>query len=77
MTEGLEIKTKPSYKLDVEDFHSFPIGSHNYYERNKYLPEKSKEYEKERIRVFGLLAFNAAMLCGIFYLDSYLVSLIR
>ena len=77
MTEELEARIKPSYKLQTEDFRPFPFGHYNYYKRNKYLPEKSAEYQKERIRVFGLLAFNAAMFCGIFYLDGYLAGLIK
>ncbi len=77
MTEELEARVKPSYKLDVEDFHPFPIGLNKYYERNKYPDVQSGEFGKVRKRVFGLAAFNAAMFCGVFYIDGYLVSLVR
>jgi hypothetical protein len=77
MSAELEKKVKPSYKLDVEDFHPFPFGHHNYYKRNKDLNVKFDEYQKIRVRTFGLLAFNIAMFSGIIYLDRYLSGLFK
>jgi hypothetical protein len=80
MEENLEVKakTKPSYKIRLEDFEAFE-GMKTYKMRNMHWLSlrNSKEAEYCATRRVGLFLFNFTMVEGVIYLENYIISLLR
>jgi hypothetical protein len=75
MTENLEDKEKPSYKIQLDDLVAF-TGIQNYGNRNeKYIPLVNSN--KHMLRFAGVFIFQIAMTYISFASANYLHNLVK